>query len=953
MTCTKFSTHHRPAKPTWILSVAAFLLAACEMDAPNPSSGGGGDPIGGGAPTITAAAVANTEMTATITRDANGTTEVLASDSRAQGSDLSGETLSASSGLGDSVSASFSLTTTGGTVVFVIQDDAVSNGQGRIAGIGKNQTPNNHQVMITLASTEPVTGALTVTLEGSSSSLAGSGFTSVDIGNDGAPDWQTPNLEDSYSETVTVDGTFEIRTETVTQVQEINSISRSVTLTFVPTGGGGADGAANAPLPVALDCTVANGSDVTRVETLRASIPFPRSSYQPADLQSMSIDGHETAWMPMQTWPDGSVKIAQAQFTDVLQSGESKQYTVSREQPALRGSFVRNRWVDARADSFEIGAEVRDTFHVPYRSFAIGSGEVLQTSPLVETRRYRTYHESLSGGGIGRDYLSSTYYVTEFRDMPFILVDWVLGNDYLGADDAGGSSDPNLYALGDADVRGAYFLVKGGAECIPYRADREHIEQAGTMTGGFDGYRVMHDTYLGDAQSRRYRFLVRFDPSDRDQLGQSPWQETANAMIDRPMYAIATQRTWQETAAAGLVGGPIDGPVDAVDRAIAEYDDWSAAGWFGTWGSHGDAVATGSTGADRNHPLSPELAHAIQGSNPRLLEKLEQMAWAQAMRPYHLYGLKVGDEQRICLWDGTPLLAAPGEHLGRKDLRDHDPYVAYRSLSQGDPDAHGWDAFDPEHWSTDLLFDYWTVSGDAWAQEELRQLGQSLKSLMRLQDFPTQSIQSAQAEGWCMQGFAQVYQATRDPGIKDYALRRVNEIVEVERRKDHPSRALTFLANDPATQYPMSHEVFMPWQHGAVLYGYLGAYLAFDESLLLQIAEDVASTVEYAWVSNINHPNMGWIENGLRYYVPVSHNGTPIPANHWDHLSSGASLGSSPLGGAHESLVGGLHLLADSTSEPEVRAKALHYGGMLQSAAAQGARWNKWFYCTPSSYIYR
>lgn len=953
MTCTKISTHHRLVISTPLLAIASLVLAACEMDPPKPASSNGGGGIGSGPPAVTATAIANTEMTASIFTNVNGMFEPVASGSRAQGSDLSSASVSASSGTGDTATGSFSLTNTGGSVVFVIQDDAVCSSQASIAGIGKNQTPNNHQVMLTLASTEPVTGILTVTLAGQRSSMAGSGFTTIDIGNDSDPDFQSAELEDSYSEVLTIDGSFEIRTETVTQVENINSISRSVTLTFVPTSGASFYSDGNDLLPVALGCSVANESSVTRAETIRASIPFPRSSYQPADLQRMSIDGHQTAWMPMQTWPDGSVKIAQAQFTDVLLAGENKQYTVSHEKPALMGSFVRNRWVDQCAGSFEIGAEVRDTFQVPYRSFATGSGEVLQTSPLVETRRYRTYHESQPGIGIGRDYLSSTYYVTEFRDMPFIIVDWVLGNDYLGADNARGSSDPNLYALGDADVRAAYFLVKGGSECLPYRADRELIEQAGSMIGGFDGYRVMHDTYLGDAQSRRYRFLVRFDPRDRDQLEPNHWQNTANAMSQWPMYAIATQRTWQETAAAGLVGGPIEGPIDAADRAVAEYDDWSAANWYGTWGSRGDTVATASNDASRNHPLSPALAHAIQSNNPRLIEKLEQMAWAQAMRPYHLYGLKVGDEQQIFLQGGTPLLSAPGEHLGRKDLRDRDPYSAYRSLSRGHPNAHGWDAFDLEHWSTDLLFDYWTVSGDAWAQEELRQLGQSLKSLMRLRDFPTQSIQSTQGEGWCMQGFAQVYQATHDTSIKDYALRRVNEIVEVERRRDHPSRALTFQANDPATQYPMENEVFMPWQHGAVLYGYLGAYRAFDESMLLKIAEDVATTVEYAWVSSMNHPNMGWIENGLRYHVPVSHGGMLVPANYWDHLASGASLGSSPLGGAHELLVGGLHLLADNTSEPDVRSKALHYGQRIKDAAPHSARWSKWFYCTPSTYMYR
>ena len=78
---------------------------------------------------------------------------------------------------------------------------------------------------------------------------------------------------------------------------------------------------------------------------------------------------------------------------------------------------------------------------------------------------------------------------------------------------------------------------------------------------------------------------------------------------------------------------------------------------------------TGTTGTPRNHPLSPELAHAIQGAHHRLLQKLEQMAWAQAMRPYHLWALQVGDEQNILLWDGVPIY--PGsrdlshESLGR------------------------------------------------------------------------------------------------------------------------------------------------------------------------------------------------------------------------------------------------------------------------------------------------
>lgn len=652
----------------------------------------------------------------------------------------------------------------------------------------------------------------------------------------------------------------------------------------------------------------------------------------------------------MQFWPDGRVKIAQAQFTDDLAAGQSKQYVVARDEPALTSAFQRNGWVTQFAGSLEFGAEVRDTFQVPYRSFATGAGELLQTSSLVETRRYRTYHEAVSGPGIGRDYLTSTYYVTEFRDMPFVVVDWVLGNDYLGADNPGANPDPNLRALGNADVRAAYFLCKGATECIPYRASSEGIDNATSLSGGYDGFRVMQDTYLSDAQTRRYRFLLRFEPSGASQADKDRWHDTADAMIQKPLFALATQQAWEQTGAAGLVGGPLPGPSNASQRAANEYNSWNNTNWFGTWGYRSDPKVTATTGTPRNHPLSPELAHAIQGQHHRLLERLEQMAWAQAMRPYHLYGLEVGAEQQILLWDGIPFLNLPGEHLGRKVLRDNDPYPAYRSLSTGQPKAHGWLHFDHEHWSTDLLFDYWTISGDAWAKEELRQLGQSLKGLMRMQYYYTQYIQPARAEGWCMQGFAQVYQATQDQSIKDYAMRRVNEIIDPERRKDHPSRAMMFQQNYASTQYPLNHEFFMPWQHGAVLYGFLGAYRCFDEPILMEIAEDVATTVEYSWVTNMNHPTLGFVTNGLRYYVPASHNGTPVPANYWDGLSVGAHFGDSPLGGAHTFLLASLHLLADMTDDATVRAKALNYGGMIRGNVSENDRWNKWVFCLPSNY---
>ena len=716
-------------------------------------------------------------------------------------------------------------------------------------------------------------------------------------------------------------------------------------------GGPGGPGGVGNPLDVVLDFQVTNSATVERTETIQASVPFPEGGYQPADLNNMVVSGHQTAWLPLQYWADGRVKIAQAQFTDTLAPGESKTYVVARDESSLTGSFVRNNWVAQRIGDFQLGAEVRDTFQVAYRGVTTGAGTVLQSTPLVQTTRWRTYHTPVGATGIGRDYLSSTFYVTEYRDMPFVMVDWVLGNDYLGADTVpGGNTDPNLRPLGTVDVRAARFLCKGASAIQPYRPTEHAIGAAESMGGGFTGYRVMTDTWIGDAMTRRYRFLVRMEASGASSTELQRWQQTANAMLEKPVYALATPLAWQQTRAAGLLGGPIDGPSDSESRARGEHDSWQGQNHFGTWGTHGEVKVTATTGTPRNHPLSPELAHAIQGRYPLLLQKLEQMAWAQSMRPYHLFGLQVGAEQQILLWEGTPLLLVQGESLGRRTLRDADPYPQYRTLNAGQTPGQGWNAYDHEHWSTDLLFDYWTISGDAWAKEELRQLGQSLKALMRLSYYYTAGIQAARAEGWCMQGFAQCYQATGDAALKQYAMRRATEIVDAQRKKSHPSKAMTFQGNYPNTGYPNNHEFFMPWQHGSVLYGYLGAYRAFQEPLLLEIAEDVVDTVQYSWVTNVTSQQFGAVAQGLRYYVPVTHNSASVPANYWDGLPGGIKFGDSPLGGAHTFLTGGLHVLAQITSDNSVRTRALLYGAALRGTLDNNARWNKWNYCIPTVY---
>jgi hypothetical protein len=717
-------------------------------------------------------------------------------------------------------------------------------------------------------------------------------------------------------------------------------------------GGPGAPGEPGVPLGWTPVFTVRNDSDVERTETICASVPLPFGHHH--DTAQIGVSGHQTAWRVLQRWRDGSIRVAQAQFTDTIPAATTRTYEIAGGLQPLAGAFERNSWVAQLADTLQIGAEVTDTFDVAYRAFVPSEGETVAETPLVRTVRHRTYHHA-SSGGIGRDYLTSTFYVTEYRDMPVVVVDWVLGNDYLGKDNPGADPDPNLRPLGGVDVNSAKFLVGGtGVQAIPYRPAENAIEAGQPAGSGRTSYRVMQNGWIDDAQTRRYRFVLAVLHPSGQPADIQHWADTAQAMAVHPCFPLATHGSWYATGSLGLLGGPIAGPADAWQRAEAEYNSFLGGNWFGTWGHRGDPKSTATTGTPRNHPLSPELAHAVQANHHRLLLALEQKAWIQAARPYHLWGLTTGDQDGLFLYDSPPIY--PGsrdlsqERLGRKALYANDPYSAYRTRVQGGLQrAHEWYPYDHEHWSTDLLFDYWTVSGDCWAHEELRQLGQSLKAVMRLSTFNTQFVQAVRAEGWTMQSFVQIHLATGDENLKAYALRRVRDNVDPQRHKDHPSRAMQFQGNYTGTGWPLNHEFFMPWQHGAVLYGYLGAYRHWTDPMLLRICEDVVTTVEYSWVTNWQDTTFGFVPNGLRYYVPVSHNGVQIPASHWD-AQYGIRFGDSPLGGAHTFLTGGLLLLSDMSGDPTVKVKAAIYGDMLRGGALTTQRWDKWHYVLPEEH---
>jgi len=711
----------------------------------------------------------------------------------------------------------------------------------------------------------------------------------------------------------------------------------------LPPGPRGPGDPVAAPLVPGLE--IANPG-MERTGTWRASVPFAWGHV--TSLDGLAITGQQTAWQVLQRWPDQSVRVAQAQWTQTLPAASTTTVTVDANGTTLVGPFAAHPVFGGGLP--ELGSRVVDRFGVAYTAQVSGAGELLQESPLVRVRRWRTHHRAAPGVGIDRDFLSSMFYVTEFRDEPVVLVDWLIGNDYHGKDDPGGSSDPDLYPLGDVDVMSAAFRFRGADLGLVYRAAEHDVAAAVPEPGGFVSRQVMNGTFLSDGQTRRYRFLLYRDDATASAAQLQAARDAAHARLATPVRALATRQAWRETHALGLLGGPGEGPSDAALRADIAWNDWLGRPHFGTWGARGDPKTTGQTGTPRNHPLSPSLAHAVQSRDLRLLTILEQQAWMQAARPYHLYGLRVGQLEDVLLWSGVPgAHNLSPESFGRRRVREQDLYGAYRVEAAAGDRAHGFEPFDVEHWSSDLLFDYWTVSGDEWAREELRQLGESLRGVLRLNGFYTSDTLPARAEGWCMQSFVHAFLATGDLRFRDAALDRVHGIVDRDRHASGPHRALHVNGTDPRTNWPGPHSFYMPWQHGAVLFGYLAAWKFFGDPLLLEICDDVSHGVEYGWVQNVSHPQFGFVPQGLRYYVPLSYQGVAATPAVFD-LTHHVSFGDEPLGGAHSLLTAGLLMLAETSTDPQRRAAAEQFGQRLLPPLDDDARWNKWFYCTPPTW---
>ena len=711
-----------------------------------------------------------------------------------------------------------------------------------------------------------------------------------------------------------------------------------------------------APSPAAPLVLLANDAATTRREVVRVTVPFPAGRRR--TLADLVVAGRPTAWRVLCRWPDGSVRAAQAQFPLDLKPREILNLPLAPGKAAT-GPFVPHPRVQAAGGLAGLGLSTRviDRQGGEYRC-SLGRGEevVLEETPLVRTTRWRRHHLPVPGGGKGldRDFLSLTTYLTEFRDSPVLVVDLVLGNDYLGADDPGESRDPDLHPLGDIWIK--HFDLLDPALPLAFAWPRKcRLGPLFTDEKGRNVRSLLRDTYLADGQCRRWRFHLLPPAGEKGKEPEGLHRRTWQAMACLPLRPLCNAEAWLEAGALSLYGGPACPPRDWMARVQGAINRWQGGKHFGPFGSWGDIKETGTAGTPRNTPASPEWVHAVQTSRGRLLDILLGKAWQQACRPYHMWGLKVEPGDDIFLWTGLPYTVfggrlISGENLGRKALHDEDPYPDHRGIDKHPwPGPHGWNGYDNEHWTTDLLFDAWLATGDWWCRDELRLLGECAMGLLRPEKYTTRFPQAARCEGWMAHSLVQVWLATGDERYARFLRHRIREILVPAIRRDEPWRTPFIQADYPGTGYPENHRFYMPWQHGPLILGMLAAWRYLGEKEALELCAAAARAVDYARVRGVEHPRFGRVDEGLRYYVPVAAGGRPVAADAFDD-KPGIQFGDSPLGGAHTFLALPLWLLArEEAADEETRRIAREVGGLLHRAHRRSpeGRWNKWTFLIP------
>ncbi|MDP6930590.1 MAG: hypothetical protein QF412_12905 [Planctomycetota bacterium] len=603
---------------------------------------------------------------------------------------------------------------------------------------------------------------------------------------------------------------------------------------------------------------VENRSSWRRQEIARVSIPFARGERRQA--RRFVVDGVAVPAVTLIRWPDDSVAVAQVHVPMVLDSGQEREVLVhehtdsAKDHPAFKLAW--------HLQELAVQTEVVDPWGRVFVALLQVGSPVPPSSDLVRVRPLRGVHRHADAG-----LLEVRGWLTTFRGERRAELTILLDNGMT-------ETKARAPSLGPLRLSRFAMVTPAGLRVRPRHTAENLLKPPEEVEGG--GFRHIllgpsEQSYLGDRTGKAYRFDLFLDGEG---VGDGE-RESAMAVAEAPLRPVPGLDCVRESGAFSAHGGPGPG---GLDRTVIVVKQWHGSARFGPMAGHGDSEDSAAQGTPRNGPSA--LHNAVRWHSAALLDIAETMVLQQCLRPTP---------------GRNPRLPEVGEPW-RQGL-------SARAIAR----PHGWTPLDYEHVSVNLLYDWFWLTGDPLARDELRRVGTGLRRLLEHLPFMT-----SRGEGWCLQAGVLIARATGEDSIVKWLAERFRQdVLPVLGEIPEP-----FAISQPAHESAFGPGVRFdaPWQMAALVHGLHAIHAETGDDDMAAAAVRVARIMA----------GPGWLEGvGPKYLVSAT-----------DAARHSMPVGHGPLHGTAVMEVGAFVLAADLATSLGDGANA----GLFRSRAATIAR---------------
>ncbi|MHC5063104.1 MAG: hypothetical protein ACYTG5_03915 [Planctomycetota bacterium] len=642
-----------------------------------------------------------------------------------------------------------------------------------------------------------------------------------------------------------------------------------------------------APQEPAASFTVTNLAPMDRLQVLALPMPVPRGRHY--SLDAVELAGQTFPTQTLLRWSDGSVALTQAHLRVNVPAESTQQFELSLGGTLEQAAEWRQLpWLFPELP--ELQFELIDPWNRRFLAELVpdesaGRDGWLAGSELLRRRRFT----------------SDFYLVEDPQQLLFTLRAYL--SMYRGERRAeltvllDNRCEGGL-PLGPVRFKQLNLISRPGLGLRPRFIKENLLEPPRMMRDGSFKQVLLGPSaqlYLGDRTAKSFRFdLFAEDAELEEELAMlARWQ------VRQPLVAVPDLDWVRFSGAFGMHGGPAPVFPGEQGRAGVQLQSWRLAADFGPFGGFGDPRDAAAQGTARNGPAA--LHNVLRWSSGDLLMVAEGMALQQSLRPPP--GMLPRLPESMSAW--------------RQGL-------SRRSIER----PHGFTPLDYEHFSVDLLYDYYWLTGDPYALDELARIGKGLSPLLAGLPFMT-----SRGEGWCLQAGVQIARATGDRELIASLYRRFEEVILPELGRHPDCYAIRQPAHADALGEGESFD--LPWQMAALIYG---LHALFQETGSEDLRDAIVSVALImagpGWLEGVGPKYLLSSSNPDRYQMPVGYEA--LEGTAWMQIGAFELAAELAAGEADRSL---LRARADALWEPQNDVGQEPEG---LSASSQAAA-NTWF----------